>query len=143
MSTKKYCFIPEDHKEISVFNPGSITDLHQITRPDVAFRHYIDSYDRVKLFYIGDKTDIDNIKLENEYLKYHILRSIKSIFKVTELDELEIIESDESCIKFSLWFDIEGNHIEKTKLISKNKYDTVLKHRYIFNFFKRYEKTED
>lgn len=136
MSTKKYCFIPEDHKEISVFNPGSITDLHQITRPDVAFRHYIDSYDRVKLFYIGEKEKGD----ENlDYLKYYIIQSIKSIFKVTEIDDFEVTISKESNIKFSLWFDINGNQIDKAKLIEKNKNNVILKHHYIFNFFKRFE----
>ena len=55
MSTKKYCFVPETYKKISVYNPGtintsknSLTTLELLeTSPSVSFKYCIDDYDKI------------------------------------------------------------------------------------------------
>lgn len=140
MSTKKYCFIPETYKKIKVYNPGTITDLKTISNvnPNVEFTYCIDEFDKVKMFYVGAKREedtTDNI----EYIKYKTLQAIKAIFNVSEICDYELIMDKNPRIEFTVWYDVNGNHIHSLKLVEKNKYNTLLSHRYIYNFYKRYE----
>lgn len=140
MSTKKYCFIPETYKKIKVYNPGTITDLKTISNvnPNTEFTYCIDEFDKVKVFYVSAKREDD--KMDNvEYIKYKTLQAIKAIFNVSELYDYELIIGEQSRIEFTIWYDANGNHIPTLKLIEKNKYNTLLSHRYIYNFYKRYE----
>lgn len=140
MSTKKYCFIPETYKKIKVYNPGTITDLKTISNvnPNTEFTYCIDEFDKVKVFYVSAKREDD--KMDNvEYIKYKTLQAIKAIFNASELYDYELIIGEQSRIEFTIWYDANGNHIPTLKLIEKNKYNTLLSHRYIYNFYKRYE----
>lgn len=139
MSTKKYCFVPEPSKNISVYNAQTITDLKTIdnVNPNVKFRYCIDDYDKIKMFYIGPKSQSDGYE-EEEYFRYKTLQSIKSIFKVDEIVDYEIFLDDDARIEFSIWYDVNGNHVHSLNLVEKNKSNTLLKHQYRYNFYKRY-----
>lgn len=144
MSTKKYCFVPETYKHIAVYNPGTITDLKTIDNinPNVKFTYCIDELDKIKLFYVSAKNkecSIDNL----DYIRYKTIQAIKSIFKVTELDNYKLYSEDESRIEFTLWYDADGNNFIKDKLPEANKFKTIISHTYIYNFYKRYQKSED
>lgn len=144
MATKKYCFVPETYKSISIYNPGSITDLKPIDEvtPDATFKYCIDNIDKIKLFYVSAKDEkciMDNI----DYIKYKTIQAIKSIFKVTELSNYKLSIEGESKIEFTLWYDADGNNFNSEKLVEANKSKTLIAHQYIYNFYKRYERTED
>lgn len=141
MSTKKYCFVPESYKKIKVYNPGTITDLKTIdnVNPNVQFSYCIDDLDKIKMFYVGAKREDDNTD-NFEYIKYKTLQAIKSIFNVSELGSYDlIIEEGYPRIEFAIWYDTEGNHVPSLNLVEKNKYNTLLTHLYVYNFYKKYE----
>lgn len=140
MSTKKYCFIPETYKKIKVYNPGTITDLKTISNvnPNVEFTYCIDEFDKIKMFYVGAKREEDSTD-NIEYIKYKTLQSIKAIFNVSEVCDYELIIDEYPRVEFSVWYDVNGNHIHSLKLVEKNKYNTLLSHHYIYNFYKKYE----
>ena len=67
-----------------------------------------------------------------------LLQSIKSIFKVDEIFDYQLFLEDDARIEFSIWYDVDGNHIHSLNLVEKNKANTLLKHQYRYNFYKRY-----
>lgn len=143
MPIKKYCFIPETHKQIQVYNPGTITDIKALEtiNPNVKFTYCIDEFDKIKLFYVGAKRE-NASETDEEYIRYKTLQSIKAIFNVPELYDYKLILDDTPRVEFTVWYDTAGNHIPLLKLVEKNKHNTILSHRYTYNFYSQYEKTE-
>lgn len=141
MSTKKYCFIPETYKGISIYNPGSITDLISIDnglQPSFQFKYYIDDKDISKIFYIDGKSETgaeENI----EFFKYKTIQFIKSIFQVKDIHNYRLITDNHSRLEFTLFFDHNGVEVPLNELSIKNKFNTIIAHHYIYNFYKRYE----
>ena len=47
-------------------------------------------------------------------------------------------DEENARIEFTLFFDKDGNWIPISKLYEKNKFNTILGHRYVYAFYKRY-----
>ena len=146
MSSKKYCFIPETYKKISIYNPGTInTSKNSLTAseligitPSTTFKYCIDDYDKIRLFYLDGKRVPNTIEDEYYFIEKTVT-AIKSIFKgVTELIGYKLVMDDNPRIEFSIFFDVDGNFVPLSKMIAENKSKTIVGHSYTYNFFKRY-----
>lgn len=146
MSTKKYCFVPETYKKISVYNPGtintsknSLTTLELLeTSPSVSFKYCIDDYDKVRLFYLDGKQAPDTIE-DEYYFTEKTIAAIKAIFKgVSELIGYKLIMDDNPRLEFTVFLDVHGNFIPLQRMVLENKSKTIIGHTYTYNFFKRY-----
>lgn len=131
MLEKKYCFVPESHKLIKVFQNNSIT-------PIAEFKYCIDENDKIKLFYMERKS-IPNSIDDVDYFRMKTVDMIKTLFRTTELVDYQLIIDNNPRIEFSIYYDVEGNQVYKSELNEKLKRSTVLEHRYTYNFYKRYE----
>lgn len=143
MSEKRYCFIPETYKVISVYNPGNIISLEALDNkninPTVTFKYCIDDYDKVKMFFLNGQPE-EGATDDIEYFKYKTIQSIKSIFRVAEIyDYVLVTEDKDSRFEFTVFYDANGTHIHTKDLVTKNKFNTILAHRYTYNFYKRYD----
>ena len=142
MSEKRYCFIPEEHKDIKVYNAGLIhnfkgsEEIKNIT-PTVNFRHCIDIRDKAKLFYIDTQNTVGSSD-DSNYFKYKTMNALKAIYNVTELHNYKLILDEDARIEFTIFYDKDGNWIPLSKLYEKNKYNTVIGHTYTYMFYKRY-----
>lgn len=136
MSEKRYCFIPDSHKEIKVLQDNKANVVS-------TFKYCIDTLDRIKLFYV-DGREAANSMDDESFFKFKTITAIKSIFKVSELYNYKLILDKEkefgpARVEFSIFFDVDGNEVAQNKLdevLSKRK--TVLEHRYIYHIYKRY-----
>lgn len=138
MYDKHYCFIPETYKIISVYNPGSINSSSLTDAPpSTTFKYCIDDYDKARLFYISKQSDINSID-DEEYFKYKTIQYIKSIFKISELIDYKLFLEDDARVEFTALYDVNGNNILLKDAKNKNQSNTLIGHRYIYNFFKRY-----
>lgn len=140
MTEKRYCFVPETYKNISVYNANTIynTILLNDIYPTTSFKYCIDDYDKIKLFYINGQEDKDATDNE-EYFKYKTIAAIKAIFNVSELYDYKLFLDENARVEFTLFYDKDGNNILLKDLITKNKFNTILAHRYTYNFYKRYD----
>lgn len=142
MTEKRYVFIPEPTKHISVFNAKNssltnYTNFNQL-KPDLSFKYNIDEFDKVKLFYINGRSEEGSID-DFSYLNSKTQTAIKSLFKVDELSEFELILDDENPrIEFTIFYDIHGLASNRYKLAEHNNDRTLLAHTYIYNIYKRY-----
>lgn len=142
MTEKRYVFIPEPIKFISVYNTNNISLKNYVnfneTRPDTAFKISIDEFDKIKLFYINGKSEQGSTD-DFAYLNNKAKDSIKSIFNVADLAEFKLILDEENPrVEFTLFYDIHGLACNKHKLEEYNKDRTILAHTYIYNIYKRY-----
>jgi hypothetical protein len=131
MLEKRYCFVPDSHKEIKVLQDNKANVVS-------TFKYCIDTLDRIKLFYVDGREAANSMDDEN-FFKIKTITAIKSIFKVTELYNYKLILEKDARVEFSIFFDVDGNEVTQNKLadtLSKRK--TVLEHRYTYHFFKRY-----
>lgn len=129
MLEKKYCFVPESHKLIKVFQNNSTT-------PIAEFKYCIDENDKIKLFYIEKKSTGGE---DDSYFLAKTTTAIKALFKTSELIDYQLITKGNSRIEFSIYYDVDGNQVYKSDLNEKLKRQTILEHRYTYNFYKRYE----
>lgn len=145
MSEKMYCFIPESQKIIAVYDTGTIYDFDSSEEikgitPNLIFRHCIDINDKAKIFYI-DTQKIPGSIDEVNYFTHKTVTAIKSLFNVNEIHDYKLYMGDDeenARIEFTLFFDKDGNWIPISKLYEKNKFNTILGHRYVYAFYKRY-----
>lgn len=131
MSEKRYCFIPDSHKEIKVLQDNKANVVS-------SFKYCIDTLDKIKLFYIDSREATNSIDNE-DFFKIKTISAIKSLFKVTELYNYKLFLEENARVEFSIFYDIDGNEVTQNKLaevLSKRK--TVLEHRYTYYFYKRY-----
>ena len=131
MLEKKYCFVPESHKLIRIFQDNPATPLAE-------FKYCIDENDKIKLFYV-EKKNIPNSIEDNEYFIAKTTTAIKALFKTTELVNYKLIIDNSPRVEFSIYYDADGNQVYKNELNEKVKLHTVLEHRYTYNFYKKYE----
>lgn len=131
MSEKRYCFVPDTHKEIKVLQDSKANVVS-------TFKYCIDTLDRIKLFYI-DGREVANSMDDNDFFKIKTIAAIKSIFRVTELYNYNLVLDENARVEFSIFFDVDGNEVTQNKLEEVlNKRKTVLEHRYTYHFYKRY-----
>ena len=139
MSEKRYCFIPESHKIVDVYNSGSILDVSALKSiiPALKFNYCNDPYEKSKIFYVEGHAD-EHAKDTEEYFKYKTVTAIKSLFKVDDIYDYKLVMGENARIEFTIFFDADGNHIATKNIVEKNKRNTVLAHRYTYIFYKRY-----
>jgi hypothetical protein len=142
MTEKRYCFIPETTKTISVFNTHNESLKNYVDfnscKADVSFKYIIDEFDKIKLFYIDGKENI-NASDDFSYLNSKIKDSIRAIFGISELAEFTLILEDENPrVEFTIFYDIDGNQCSRYKLSELNLDRTILSHSYTYNIYKRY-----
>lgn len=140
MSLKKYCFVAEKSKNVNVYSISTITSFNDLlnVNPNVSFKHLIDEYSKISLFYIGSKNIPNSIEDRNYFLE-KTTTIIKSIFKVSELLNFKLItEGDSPRIEFSIIFDSEGNFVPRNDIKKVNEKRPILTHSYTYNFYKLY-----
>ncbi len=131
MLEKKYCFVPESHKLIRVFQNNSVN-------PIAEFKYCIDENDKIKLFYV-EKKSTPNSGEDIDYFRAKTVTAIKALFKTSEIVNYQLIIDNNPRIEFSIYYDVDGNQIYKSELNEKVKRYTILEHRYTYNFYKKYE----
>lgn len=139
MSEKKYCCVPESYKDLIIYDAGTITNLENFSeiKPSSSFKYCIDDYDKVKIFFF-DRQSAEGSTDDENYLKYKIMQSVKSIFKVSEIYNFQLFLDSEARAVFTVFYDINGNHIHTNNIVEKNRLQTVVGHRYTFILYKRY-----
>ena len=140
MSEKRYCFIPESHKTISIYNANVINDLSKLSSitPTFEFKYCIDDYDKIRMFFLeghGETGAVD----DRDYFDYKIVNQIKAIFKVPEINDYRLYLEDGARVEFTVYYDSNGNHVPSLKLVDKNRYNTILAHKYTYIFYRRYD----
>lgn len=140
MSEKRYCFIPESHKTISIYNANVINDLRNLAAitPTFTFKYSIDDYDKIRMFFLEGHGGSEEVETQ-DYFNYHIVNRIKTIFKISEINDYRLFLEDGARVEFTVYYDPDGNHIPNHKLVEKNRFNTVLAHRYTYIFYRRYD----
>lgn len=142
MTEKRYCFVPETTKVVSVFNTHNETLKNYAEfincKPDVSFKISIDEFDKIKLFYVNGKENAYSTD-DKDYLNIKVKNAIRAIFGVRELAEFNLILDDENPrAEFTIFYDIDGNECSKYNLGELNLTRTILAHTYVYNVYKRY-----
>ena len=139
MSEKRYCFIPEGHKDVNVYNAGMILDVTSLKSiiPAITFKYCNDPYEKAKIFYVEGQSD-EHATDEEEYFRYKTVQAIKSLFKVTDIYDYKLVTDEHARLEFTLFYDADGNFIATKDIVEKNKRNTILAHRYTYIFYKRY-----
>lgn len=121
--TEKLCLVPQEYKSIKVYPANTLTETLN-GKPEIEFKHYLDTKDNAKVFYIDGLTN-----WEEKAKRY-----IKILFKVDELYKCEVVADDNSNIqvKLALVYTADGEPCtkNKNKLFTNN---TLLIHEYIFD----------
>lgn len=142
MTEKRYVFIPETTKVVSVFNAGNETVKNYVNfsdcKPEVSFRYAIDEFDKTKLFYLAGKEN-PYATDDESYFNAKAKDAIRAIFNVQELAEFTLFLNDDNPrVEFTIFFDINGNECSKYKLDDLIRSRTILAHSYVFNIYKRF-----
>lgn len=149
MEHKKYCFVPEKNKKISVFNAkntslgnygnNNLTDFLNNVKSDISFNISLDSKDKAILFYIDGDNNVPGM-LDYDYFHYKILNTLKILFSENEIIGFNLILNDESYFEFSIIYDTEGYPIKRKELERENDKKTLVAHTYRYNFYVKYKK---
>lgn len=141
MSEKKYCCVPETYKTLSIYNAGTIgreTIISEI-EPSSKFKYCIDEFDKIKTFFFNRQENVNSIDTE-DYLKYKMTQSIKSIFRVSEISDVKLYLDSDARFEFTVFYDTNGIPLSVSELYNKNIRNTIVGHRYTFNLYQRYNK---
>ena len=137
MTEKRYCFVPETTKVVSVFNTHNETLKIYAEfincNPDVSFKISIDEFDKIKLFYVnGKENETYNLKIicYDDYLHQFTYDDGNGHTHVNRLKDgvkvSDFLIYDESDSKYFIVHELsDENSTKKIRVARKQLSDTL------------------